>query len=73
LGWRGTAAKEVGAETAEVARAAIEDALIVSNVQIQGLGSAGSEGFDQALEEILNGNSDALTALTELQSQIDAQ
>ena len=66
-------AEEVGAETAEVARAAIEEALIISSTQIQGLGSAGGEGFDQALEAILNGDADALTALSELQSRIDAQ
>jgi hypothetical protein len=63
----------VGTETAEVARATIRDALLVSNVQIQGLGSEGGEGFDQALEAILNGDVDALSALTELQNKLDAQ
>jgi len=64
--------EQVGAETAQVARLAIENALIISNLQIQGLESGG-EGFDQALEAILNGDVDALFALTELQSELDAQ
>ena len=72
-GAHGRAHLHQGAETAEVARAEIEEALILSSTQIQGLGSAGGEGFDQALEAILNGDVDALSALTELQDQIDAQ
>jgi ABC-type glycerol-3-phosphate transport system substrate-binding protein len=65
-------AEQVGAETAEAARIAVEDALIFANVQMTTLGPA-SDDFGTALEEIMNGNVDALTALTELQSQIDAQ
>jgi multiple sugar transport system substrate-binding protein len=64
--------QEVGTEAAAVARAAIEEAMIVSNVQMASLG-AGGDDFDQVLEEILNGDADALAALTELQRQVDAQ
>ena len=66
-------AEQVGAETAAVARAAIEEALIVSNVQMADLGPSRPASFDKTLEAILNGDADALTALTELQSQVDAQ
>jgi ABC-type glycerol-3-phosphate transport system substrate-binding protein len=68
----GAYAEQVGPEAAAVARATIEDALIVSNVQVANLGPGG-DGFGEALEAILNGEADALTALTELQSQFDAQ
>ena len=65
-------AEQVGEETATVARIAAPEALILSSVQMAGLGPAG-ERLTAVLEEIMNGNVDAYTALTELQSQVDAQ
>jgi ABC-type glycerol-3-phosphate transport system substrate-binding protein len=64
--------QQVGTEVATVARTAIEEAMIVSNAQIAGLG-AGAGKFDQTLLAILNGDVDALSALTELQRKVDAQ
>jgi multiple sugar transport system substrate-binding protein len=58
--------QQVGKEAATVARAAIQDALIVSNVKIAELGQ-GAEDFGEVLTEIMNGNVTALEALTELQ------
>lgn len=63
--------RQVGEEMATVARAAIQDALIVSNLQIAELGRD-AEGFGDALTEIMNGNATALEALTELQQQVDS-
>lgn len=62
----------VGAEIAAVARASIEDALILSNVQVTDLGQQ-TERFGEALVEIMNGNVTALEALTALQQQIESQ
>ena len=64
--------QRVGEEIATVARTAIEEAMIVANVQMSGLDSTAGD-FDQALEAILNGDRDALSALSELQQKIDAQ
>jgi hypothetical protein len=63
--------RQVGEEAAAVARAAIQDALIVSNVQIAGLGED-TEDFGEALTEIMNGSVPALEALTDLQRQVDS-
>jgi ABC-type glycerol-3-phosphate transport system substrate-binding protein len=63
---------QVGAEAAAIARASIEDAMIVSNVQIPGLAPQ-TGSFDETMEAILNGDVDALSALTELQQQVGAQ
>jgi len=64
--------KEVGEEAAALAVTAIEEALIISNAQIASLGTSAGD-FDETLEAILNGDVDALSALTELQHQVDAQ
>jgi multiple sugar transport system substrate-binding protein len=64
--------QQVGPDVAEVARASIQDALIVPDVQIADLGQD-FEGFGQALIAIMNGNVPALEALTELQRDLDAQ
>jgi ABC-type glycerol-3-phosphate transport system substrate-binding protein len=63
---------QVGAEIAAVARASIEDALILSNVQVTDLGQQ-TERFGETLVEIMNGNLAAMEALTVLQRQLDAQ
>ena len=46
--------------------------MIVSSVQLADLG-LDSGAFDETLLAILNGDADAMSALTELQQQIDAQ
>ena len=63
---------QVGSDVAAVARASIEDALIVPDVQITDLGQE-VEGFGEALTEIMNGNVTALEAMTTLQQQFDMQ
>jgi multiple sugar transport system substrate-binding protein len=65
-------AEQVGAEAAAIARAAVEEALIVTNVQMAGLDQS-ADGFDEALQAIMNGKVDALQGLSDLQSRIDAQ
>jgi multiple sugar transport system substrate-binding protein len=64
--------EQVGAETAAVARTSIEQALIVSISQLAEL-TPQTNGLDQTLVAILNGETDALSALTELQRQVDTQ
>jgi ABC-type glycerol-3-phosphate transport system substrate-binding protein len=63
---------QVGAEIAAVARASIEDALILPDVQVADLGEQ-TESFGEALTEIMNGNVAALEALTALQQQLATQ
>jgi multiple sugar transport system substrate-binding protein len=63
---------QVGAEIAEVARASIENALILPDVQVADLDQQ-AESFGEVLAEIMNGNRTALEALTALQQQLDAQ
>jgi hypothetical protein len=62
----------VGAKEAAFARAAIEECLILSNLQAAAVGPAAG-GWDETLEAILNGDVDAESALTELQRRVDAQ
>jgi hypothetical protein len=64
--------EQVGAETAAVARTSIEQALIVSIAQLADL-TPQTNGLDQTLQTILNGDADALSALTELQRQANLQ
>jgi hypothetical protein len=63
---------QVGADIVAVARASIDDALIVPDVEITHLGTQ-MEGFGDALTEIMNGSVTALEALTRLQQGFDAQ
>jgi ABC-type glycerol-3-phosphate transport system substrate-binding protein len=63
---------QVGAEAAAVARASIEDALIVPDIQMIGLQDE-ADRFGETLIEIVNGNVTALEALTALQRELDSQ
>ena len=64
--------EEVGAQEAALARAAIEEALILSNLQAAAVGP-GAGGWDETLEAILNGEVEAEPALIELQRRADAR
>jgi multiple sugar transport system substrate-binding protein len=62
---------QVGDEVAAVARASIENAMILPDAQMAGIAQQ-AESFGQALTEILNGNVTALEALTALQREFEA-
>jgi multiple sugar transport system substrate-binding protein len=63
--------ERVGPQVAAVARASIENALIVSDMPARLEGDF--EGFVEALEAILNGSTTAMEALTELQRRADSR